>query len=221
MDFGAVDIKNHLPYRLNADGERIELTPNYVMLYEWFTAWYNSAISFALVEVNARTTNQVIMMFCIYVTNAMINAYLIGVFIDQFSVKNEKKTQKQEKLDESNLTMGQLGCLPESLKQKVRTFFLQSFQMQQLQIEFDELSGSLKKSLMQRLKFELCERIICSSTCFFYIRLNLISNYQKQLMRASPEDKALLNGDEPAVEYKKFVFSLINNLQLIKHEPGQ
>jgi len=129
VDFGAVSIKNHLDYRLNADGDIIQLTPNYVMLYEWFTAWYNSAISFALVEVNARTTNQVIMMFCIYVTNAMINAYLIGVFIDQFSVKNEKKTQKQEKLDESNLTMSQLGNLPENLKQKVRTFFLQSFQM--------------------------------------------------------------------------------------------
>ena len=67
------------------------LTENYVMLYEWFTSWYNSVISFALVEVNARTPNQVMMMFCIYVVNAMINAYLIGVFIEQFQVKNEKK----------------------------------------------------------------------------------------------------------------------------------
>jgi len=62
-----------------------------VLLYEWMTSWYNSAISFALVEVNARSQNQVTMMFCIYVVNAMINAYLIGVFIDQFSIKNEKK----------------------------------------------------------------------------------------------------------------------------------
>ena len=91
MDFGAVDIKTHLEYRLDADGEKTMLTENYVMLYEWFTSWYNSVISFALVEVNARTPNQVIMMFCIYVVNAMINAYLIGVFIEQFQVKNEKK----------------------------------------------------------------------------------------------------------------------------------
>lgn len=55
---------------------------NYLLLYEWFTAWYNSAISFALVEVNARSSNQIVMMFCIYVINAMINAYLIGIFID-------------------------------------------------------------------------------------------------------------------------------------------
>ena len=45
------------------------------------------------------------MMFCIYVINAMINAYLIGVFIDQFSVKNEKKVAKQDEMDDGNLTM--------------------------------------------------------------------------------------------------------------------
>ena len=55
VDFGSVDIKTHLDYRLDADGNKVELTENYIMLYEWFTAWYNSAISFALVEVNART----------------------------------------------------------------------------------------------------------------------------------------------------------------------
>ena len=78
----------------------MELSKNYVLMYEWFTSWYNSAISFALVEVNARTSSQIQMMFVIYVINAMINAYLIGVFIDQFSVKNEKRQMKQEQLDE-------------------------------------------------------------------------------------------------------------------------
>lgn len=132
VDFGAVDIKNHLDYRITAEGEKVQLTENYTMLYEWFTAWYNSAISFALVEVNARTQNQVIMMFCIYVVNAMINAYLIGIFIDQFSAKNEKKQRQQEELDDSNLTMSQLKILPPIIKDKVRKFFLQSFQMRLL-----------------------------------------------------------------------------------------
>lgn len=44
-------------------------------------------------------------MFIIYVINAMINAYLIGVFIDQFTVKNAKSAEKQEQLDDSNTTM--------------------------------------------------------------------------------------------------------------------
>jgi len=63
-------------------------------------------------------------MFCIYVVNAMINAYLIGVFIDQFSVKNEKKQQKQDELDDSNTTMSSLKIIPDQLKEQVRTFFL-------------------------------------------------------------------------------------------------
>ena len=84
VDFGAVDAKVHLDYRFQNDGERIELTPNYVLMYEWFSAWYNSAISFALVEINARTSYHLMLMFCIYVVNAMINAYLIGIFIEQF-----------------------------------------------------------------------------------------------------------------------------------------
>lgn len=61
VDFGAVDSKVHLDYRFRTgeDGEpeQVMLTSDYLLLYEWFSSWYNSAISFALVEVNARTSN--------------------------------------------------------------------------------------------------------------------------------------------------------------------
>ena len=105
VDFGSLTVKVHQDFRTDNDGVRIELTEGYVLLYEWFTAWYNAAISFALVEVNACSSTQIFIMFIIYVINAMINAYLIGVFIDQFSVKNEKNVAKQDELDDSNLTM--------------------------------------------------------------------------------------------------------------------
>lgn len=147
VDFGAVDPKAHHNYRFNGDGDKIELEPNYVLMYKWFTAWYNSAISFALVEVNARSPNQVTLMFCIYVVNAMINAYLIGIFIEQFQQKNAKKQEKQDELDDSNQTMANLGIIPPSLQGKVRVFFLQSFQMKMLQQEFIAISDGLKQSL--------------------------------------------------------------------------
>lgn len=54
VDFGSVTVKTHVDYRFDGDGNVVELSDNYVLLYKWFTAWYNSAISFALVEVNAR-----------------------------------------------------------------------------------------------------------------------------------------------------------------------
>jgi len=178
VDFGAVDSKVHLNYRYrtNEDGDKemVMLDDNYVLMYQWFSAWYNAAIGFALVEVNARTASQIGMTFCIYCVNAMINAYLIGVFIDQFSVKNEKKQQRQDELDDSNTTMSQLKMIPDNLKQQVRTFFLQSFQMRMLQQEFITINEDLKKSLQQRMKFEIAERIITDSSQFFYLRLFMI-----------------------------------------------
>ena len=88
VDFGAIDTKIHLDYRFRSEpmgsdnSVVVPLSDTYLLLYEWFSSWYNSAIGFALVEVNARTSNQVAFMFCVYVINAIINAYLIGVFID-------------------------------------------------------------------------------------------------------------------------------------------
>jgi len=174
VDFGSVTVKTHVDYRYDGDGNVVELTENYVLLYKWFTAWYNSAISFALVEVNAREQSQIVMMFCIYVTNAMINAYLIGVFIEQFSVKNAKKVEKQDELDDSNATMTQLAIIPDNLKDEVRDFFLQSFQMRGLQEEFKTINDDLKASLQSRMKFEIAERIITDSPNFFYLRLFMI-----------------------------------------------
>ena len=100
VDFGSLTVKVHQDFRTDNDGVRIELTKGYVLLYEWFTAWYNAAISFALVEVNARSSTQIFIMFIIYVINAMINAYLIGIFIEQFTEKNAKASEKQSARDE-------------------------------------------------------------------------------------------------------------------------
>ncbi len=164
-------------------------------MYEWFTAWYNSAIAFALVEINARTSSQITMMFMIYVVNAMINAYLIGVFIDQFSVKNEKKQQKQDELDDSNTTMASLKIIPEPLKQQVRTFFLQSFQMKNLQQEFISIDESLKASLQQRMKFEIAERIVSDSRQFLFLRLFMIDQFHKKvesIKSKNPDNPVLL-----------------------------
>lgn len=178
VDFGAVDPKVHHDYRFNNAGDLIELDPNYVLMYEWFTSWYNSAISFALVEINARTPNQITLMFCVYLVNAMINAYLIGVFIEQFQQKNAKKQEKQDELDDANTTMSNLSNIPVSLQNNVRTFYLQSFQMRILQQELIAISEGLKASLQQQMKFEITERIITESRTIFYMRLFMVNEYE-------------------------------------------
>ena len=43
--------------------------------------------------------------------------------------------------------------------------------MKELQEEFEEINGLLKVSLRERIKFEICEKVIANSTSMFYIRL--------------------------------------------------
>ena len=50
--------------------------------YQYASMWYNSALAFMMVEVNARTYTQMCIMVPIYILNAIINAVLFGVFVD-------------------------------------------------------------------------------------------------------------------------------------------
>ena len=70
--------------------------------------------------------------------------------------------------------MTQLAVIPDNLKDEVRDFFLQSFQMRGLQEEFKTINDDLKASLQSRMKFEIAERIITDSPNFFYLRLFMI-----------------------------------------------
>lgn len=56
--------------------------------------------------------------------------------------------------------MSQLKILPPIIKDKVRKFFLQSFQMRLLQEEFQSLDEGVKVSLKEMVKFEICEKVI-------------------------------------------------------------
>ena len=48
-------------------------------------------------------------MIIIYVINAIINAVLFGVFVDQFMIIRGKQTALQKEIDDSNEVMFQLG----------------------------------------------------------------------------------------------------------------
>ena len=97
--------------------------------------------------------------------------------------------------------MENLKIIPDTLKQSVRTYFLQSFEMRSLQNEFNDISQSLKVSLYERLKFEMCEFKLCNSHSILYLRLYMIQQFQNlkkfleenkpqsvQLKKMSPTD---------------------------------
>ena len=96
VDFGSLTTRTQLkPSDLNeawagtADQQLDEVS---LFLYQYLTIWYNSAIAFMLVEVNARSYTQMAVMILIYVTNAIVNAVLFGVFVEQFQVIRKQAT---------------------------------------------------------------------------------------------------------------------------------
>ena len=99
-----------------------DLDPYSRFVYQYLTVWYNSAIAFMLVEVNARTHTQMVVMVLIYVTNAVVNAVLFGVFVEQFQVIRKRESDFQEKIDTSNLVMREIR-LDKEIKTQIRAYF--------------------------------------------------------------------------------------------------
>lgn len=91
VDFGAVSSRLHMPY---SNYEEREYSDYDKFLYQFFTMWYNSALSMAIVEVNPRTENQLRVQFIIYVMNAIINATIFGIFIELITILNSDEARK-------------------------------------------------------------------------------------------------------------------------------
>ena len=61
-------------------------------------------------------------MILIYVTNAITNAVLFGVFVEQFQVIRRRETDFQEKIDTSNTVMKEI-YLEKKIKKEIRQYF--------------------------------------------------------------------------------------------------
>ena len=94
--------------------------------------WYNSALAFALVEVNPRTYTQISVMIMIYIFNAIVNAVLFGVFVDQFEIVREKQKAQQKEIDDSNTVMYNIKFKKRAkgevnIKRTVREYLMKTF----------------------------------------------------------------------------------------------
>ena len=100
--------------------------------YQYVTMWYNSALAFALVEVNPRTYTQISVMIMIYIFNAIVNAVLFGVFVDQFEIVREKQKAQQKEIDDSNTVMYNIKFKKRAkgevnIKRTVREYLMKTF----------------------------------------------------------------------------------------------
>lgn len=75
------------------------------------------------------------------------------------------------------------------------------------------------------MKFEITERIISNSRSIYFLRLFMIRYYdekRREIEREDPASPELANWtiSKMGVEYKRLIFSLINNLNMAHHTPG-
>ena len=61
-----------------------------------------------LVEINPRTFTQITFMSVVYIINAILNAILFGVIVDQFYAVRKTESEQRSELDESNTVMSEL-----------------------------------------------------------------------------------------------------------------
>ena len=122
--------------------------------YQYLTMWYNSCLSFMMVEINARSGIQIYIMVPIYILNQIINAILFGVFVDAGMKIREKESAVQELLDNSNQVMIEqdIAKTDEQLVSDVREFLLKTAYYK---MHSDELKGFLDESVNPKLRSQI------------------------------------------------------------------
>ena len=70
--------------------------------------WYHSALTLMLVEITARSMNQLLIMVVIYIVNAIFNAILFGIYFDLLATTNERNNNLTSQLDNAFMAMKNL-----------------------------------------------------------------------------------------------------------------
>ena len=80
-DFGNVRSRMYDPWYEfeNIPAERLNTD---LFIFQWMSMWYHSALTLMLVEVTARSGEQIVLLIIVYIINAIFNAILFGIYFD-------------------------------------------------------------------------------------------------------------------------------------------
>lgn len=110
------------------------------------------------------------MMVCVYIFNAIVNAVLFGIFVEQFQIIRKKDTEYQEKIDNSNSAMYDLN-MPEVLQEDIRTYFQRinetKYQLKGQKGFFKNISPNLK----DEVKAVIFRQALVDSSTFVALKL--------------------------------------------------
>ena len=183
VDFGSLSATVHVGF------ERGDRDAWSFFIYQYLTMWYNSSLTFLLVEVNARTHTQITFAVPIYICNAIFNAVLFGVFADQIVIIRGKETAKQQDIDDSNVVMYQL-LLPKTLEADIRDYIIKTVYTKALQDEirefFDErINPDLKKEIIA----QVFKEILLYSKIFMQLRVIMREDHKiRKSLHASQKE---------------------------------
>jgi len=107
--------------------------------------WYHSALTLMLVEITARSMEQLISLIVVYIINAIFNAILFGIYFDLLQLARERQNAFQSEIDDANTAMTNLN-LPERIKDQVRNYILQTHETKAQQQEYIKFSESMPPS---------------------------------------------------------------------------
>lgn len=117
-------------------------------------------------------------MCFIYIVNAVVNAVLFGVFVEQFQIIRRKKNKYQDKIDISNKVLYELE-IPKHLREEIRTYF------KKINETKCELSGQkrffndVSPSLKQEVKAIIFKDVLLESKSFVTLKLLFRRDFRK------------------------------------------
>ena len=96
-DFGVLRSRMQDPWYQTDDNnvnQINELRDNYdLFIFQWLSMWYHSALTLMLVEVTARSENQIICLVGAYLINAIFNAILFGIYFDLLEAVRRRQNE--------------------------------------------------------------------------------------------------------------------------------
>lgn len=125
-----------------------------------------------------------IVMIWIYIVNAVINAVLFGVFVDQFVIIRKKKNDQQEETDQSNIVMNRLN-IPTDLREELhdylrRTFTTKADQAELIEFFEDRVNPDLRKEVIA----QIFKTILTQSKHFVQLRVLMRQDFKDQVEMA-------------------------------------
>lgn len=229
-DFGNIRSRMQDPYQetdpLDDKRQIYEFQEDYdIFIFQWLSMWYHSALTLMLVEITARSMEQLISLIVVYIINAIFNAILFGIYFDLLQLARERQNAFQSEIDDANTAMTNLN-LPERIKDQVRNYILQTHETKAQQQEYIKFSESMPPSKNQLLNALNFKKALNKSPNMIALRLGMRDQFRLRLKDIKVEDlndpnRDIIDPNEGEKEFRRLIKKITFNLEVQHVSPEE